>query len=444
MDPATPKNPPSHRLDSWKEIAAYFGCDERTVRRWEKDRGLPVHRLPGRSGGKVFAFADELARWQVPEKAEEGESRPEEVAAGGRWLWWVAAAVAVVVLAAGAWGWRAYEAQRGRERVAAHKPTAEAEDLYLKGRYYWNLRTADGLNHAVDSFTQAIVRDPQYAEAYVGLADSYNLLREYTTMPATEAYPRALAAAKKAVELDEGIADAHASLGFAEFYGNWNTAAAEREFRRAIELDPNNVNAHHWYANTLSATNRHAEALAEIERARKIAPDSKSVLADKGAILMVMRDTAGAVALLKQMEKAEPEFVSPHRYLAAAYLATGQYPQYLAEYRRTSELTHYDGGIAIAAAGEKGYQRAQGPGMLQAQLEAQQTLLDKGQISPYMLAQTCALMGRAEDAIHYLEMARDRHEEAFTFTAADPALVRLHGDARYEALVASLAHPAKQ
>src|SRR5581483_4400848 len=130
-----------------------------------------------------------------------------------------------------------------------HQPAnREAEDYYLKGRFYWNKRTPESLNQAVDSFTQAIVHDPNYSDAYVGLADCYNLLREYTMMPASEAYPRALAAAKKAVELDDHSSAAHASLAFVSFFGMWNAGTADEEFRRAIDLDPNNSNAHHWYA----------------------------------------------------------------------------------------------------------------------------------------------------------------------------------------------------
>ena len=108
------------------------------------------------------------------------------------------------------------------------------------------------MNKSVDYFTQAIVHDPNYAPAYVGLANSYNLLREYTLMPASEAYPRALAAARRAVELDDQSSEAHASLAFALYYGTWDAAGAEREFRRAIELNPNSAVAHHWYATYLA------------------------------------------------------------------------------------------------------------------------------------------------------------------------------------------------
>src|ERR1700690_4450127 len=137
-----------------------------------------------------------------------------------------------------------------------HPANREAEEFYLKGRFYWSKRTPDSLNKAVDSFTQAIVHDPNYAQAYVGLADSYNLLREYTLMPPSEAFPRALAAAKKAVELDPLSSEAHASVAFVSFYGMWDARTAEVEFQRAIELNPNNAVAHHWYATYLVSIHR--------------------------------------------------------------------------------------------------------------------------------------------------------------------------------------------
>ena len=158
--------------------------------------------------------------------------------------------------------------------AAPHVPAAEAQDLYLKGRYYFEKRTPADLNQAVDFFTQAIVHDPGYAAPYVGLADSYNLLREYSAMLPEEAFPRALAAASKAVELDPNSAEAHNSLAFASYWGFFDAATADREFKRAIELDATLPRAHHWYATFLVAIQRNQEALVEIERARRLDPSS--------------------------------------------------------------------------------------------------------------------------------------------------------------------------
>jgi DNA-binding winged helix-turn-helix (wHTH) protein len=144
--------------------------------------------------------------------------------------------------------------------LPVHAANREAEEFYLQGRYYWEKRTPDSLNKAVDSFMQAIVHDPGYAPAYVGLADCYNLLREYTVMPASKAYPCVLAAAKKAVELDGRSSEAHASLAFVSFYGMWDAATADREFRQALELNPSNAIAHHWYATYFQCLRRYPES----------------------------------------------------------------------------------------------------------------------------------------------------------------------------------------
>src|SRR5580692_3300748 len=177
------------------------------------------------------------------------------------------------------------ESGSARRQNLRQPANREAEDFYLKGRFYWNKRTPDSLNQALEAFTQATAHDPNYSDAYVGLADCYNLLREFSAMPGNEAYFKAFAAAKKAVELDQQSSEAHASLAFVTFYGMWDATEAEKEFRRAIELDPNDAKAHHWYATFLHALNRHDEALSEIELARKLSPDSPAILADKGDLL---------------------------------------------------------------------------------------------------------------------------------------------------------------
>src|SRR5262249_47635939 len=254
-----------------------------------------------------------------------------------RWILALPAFALVVILWGYKPGWRAAKANTklgtnpsvidtSLRRRAANR---EAEDLYLQGRFYWNKRTPDGLSKALDYFTQAIVHDPGYAQAYVGLADCYNLMREYTLMPSTEAYPRALAAAKKAVELDDQSSEAHASLGFVSFFGMWDAAAGEREFRRAIELNPHNSIAHHWYATYLMTLGRYRESLAEIEQAQALDPNSPSILADKGPILWLAGHREEAIARLKQLEAAEPSFISPHRYLRQIYFASGDYANYL-------------------------------------------------------------------------------------------------------------------
>ena len=322
-----------------------------------------------------------------------------------------------------------------------HAANREAEEFYLKGRYYWEKRTPDSLNKAVDSFMQAIVHDPGYAPAYVGLADCYNLLREYTVMPASEAYPRALAAARKAVELDDRSSEAHASLGFVSFFGIGDAATADREFRRALELNPNNAIAHHWYATYLQCLRRYPESLAEIDRARALDPASKSVLADKGAILFDSGRQQDAIALLKQMEENEPDFISPHRYLKFIYLLAADYPDYLVEARSEAVLMHDSSALAVVEATEKGFAAGGGKNLLETIRRQQTKLYERGLLSPYFLAVTCSLQGNKQEALRYLKTAHDRRADGLFQIETDHAFDNLHNEPAFRQLVAEVGLP---
>jgi tetratricopeptide (TPR) repeat protein len=472
------KRAPSRRLDSWKEIAAYFGRDERTVKRWEKDRGLPVHRLPGARGG-VYAFTDELAQWmsqrdrKPTDSAElsrnkDGETRsvgevapqPEETAAPpqtetsrtpleaslpsptSRYFWFSLAALLVVgasavllmsqrrVLAS----FRARATTESKVNVTRHTPTPAAQDLYLQGRYYWNKRTASSLTKALAYFQQAIAADPDYALAYVGLADCYNLLREFAAMPEDEAYRKAISAARKAIELDPTLADAHNSLAFDLFFGTLDRTGAEREFQTALGLNPNCELAHHWYATYLMSVGRAQEALQQIEIARQLNSSSSSILADKGLILYVAGHKDEAIALLKQVEKSEPAFVSSHRYLAVIDLITGNYDDYLKESRQSALLSKNETELAIVDAAARGYRSGGQAGLLNATLDEERKWYSKGQLPAYRVAQTYSLLGQKEQALAFLRLSRERHESALAGIIIDPTFSPLRSDPSYREL----------
>ena len=317
----------------------------------------------------------------------------------------------------------------------------EAEDFYLKGRFYWNKRTPESLNQALEAFTQAIARDPNYSDAYVGLADCYNLLREFSAMPGNEAYFKAFAAAKKAVELDQQSSEAHASLAFVTFYGMWDAADAEKEFRRALELDPNNVKAHHWYATFLHALDRHDEALTEIDLARKLAPDSSSILADKGELLWAAGQYEPALQLLKQLEAAEPDFISPHVYLRLAYFETGDYPDYIVELKKDALLTHDAAQSSVAEAAAKGFTQGGEHGLFAAQLSEQKRWYEQRKLTPYYVAQTEALLGNKHEAIRYLTICVQSHDEYVLNLSVDQGFVSLHGDPAFKQLLAKIGLP---
>jgi tetratricopeptide (TPR) repeat protein len=434
----------NRRLDSWKEIAAFLDCGERTVKRWEIERGLPVHRMPGTGRGRVSAYTAELTQWLEaggPDRTatEEPSEAPEapapapaaQPARARRPVWWVVVPILLLGLAT-----VVLLLNRSHPRAAgAHAATTGAEDLYLQGRFYWNKRTPESLRRAVDYFAQAIVRDPNYAPAYVGLADCYNLLREFSAMPASEAYPRALDAARKAVELDDTSADAHNSLAFVAFYWNWDAAQADREFQRAIQLNPSYVLAHHWRANFLMTVGRYPEALDEIETARKLDPASNAILADKGLLLFRMRRYGDALTLLKQIEAQEPKFSSSHFYLTAVHLERKDYPAFLAELREAYTLTQDTQGLAVVAAGEEGLAEGGYRGMLERILAVQQQLYAKDQLPAYALAETCGRLGQKTGTVSYLRTSAERLEPAMVTLRVDEALDCVRGDPAYREIV---------
>lgn len=328
------------------------------------------------------------------------------------------------------------------EGLAPSAANIAARDLYLKGRYYWNKRTPDGLTQAVDYFTQAIVRDPAYTQAYVGLADSYNLLSEFTSMRPGQAFVRASAAARRAVELDDSSAEAHNALAFASFWGLWDTATASREFQRALALNPNYALAHHWYATYLLTLGRIPDSLAEIERAQELNPISASVLADKGLILFYAGRQREAVASLKQLELTDPEFLSSHHYLRDIALSNKDYPTYAAEARQTASLSHDPGALAIADAAQKGLLHGNGRAVLQSILQGEKRLYAQGLIQAYPLAQICALMGQKQAAFEYLQRAFDQRESGILALRIDFLVRSLHGDPRYDEMLKKVGLPA--
>ena len=393
-----------------------------------------------------------------PEIAPQVEAVAEVPSASARRKWPYVFALVAALSAAGIYASKVYrhptdaDVTTGARTAAAssssssqgftHRPANhEAEELYLQGRFFWNKRTPESLTKAVDFFTQAIVHDPGYAQAYVGMADCYNLLREFSVMPAKEAYPRALAAAKRAVELDDQSSQAHASLAFVSAYGMWDTATAEKEFRRAIELDPNNSVAHHWYATYLVSLRRYPESLAEIERAQALDPTSNSVVADKGTILFSAGRLEEATALLKQVEETDPNFMSPHRELKYIYLLTANYPNYLVESRKEALVLHDSSALAVADAASHAFTAGGSNAMLLALRQEQKKLYDQGLFSPYYLAETCAVMGNKREAVQYLQAAYDQRADGLLQMEDNAAFNNLRDDPKFRALIAKVGLP---
>ena len=217
----------------------------------------------------------------------------------------------------------------------------EAYESYLKGRYFWNKRTADGLRVALAYFNQAIEEEPKYAQAYSGLTDTYALLGDwqYAVMTPRDAYPKAKAAALKAVELDSALGEAHNSLAFVLDGFDWDLDSGGKEFRRAIELSPGYATAHHWYAWHLGYLGRYDEAIAEMRKAESLDPLSLIINADLAELLVIARSYDESMRQSRKTIEMDPNFAMAHNQLGQAYLQQHMYGQAVVELQKAVQLS---------------------------------------------------------------------------------------------------------
>jgi TolB-like protein/DNA-binding winged helix-turn-helix (wHTH) protein/Flp pilus assembly protein TadD len=231
--------------------------------------------------------------------------------------------------------------QERAELKSVKKIDPDAYEDYLKGRYFWSKRTADGLKKAVDYFNQAIAKDPNYAAAYSGLADTFALLGDwqYAVMPTKEAVPKAKAAALKALELDDSLGEAHNSLAFCLDGYDWNFDAAEKEFRRAIELNPGYAPAHHWYAWHLALLGHNDDALAEMRKAANLDPLSLNINSDLAELLLIAHFPDESIQQSRKTIDMDPAFPAAHNQLAQGYLAKHMDAEAIAELQKAIQLS---------------------------------------------------------------------------------------------------------
>ena len=333
----------------------------------------------------------------------------------------------------------------GSESTAmSNKPTEnpEAYELYLKGRFFWNKRTGQDLKTACDYFQQAIAIDPHYATAYAGLAESYILIPLFDAGSPQDYFPKAKAAAERAIELQETSAEAHTALGLLLCFSDVNFAQSEKEFKRAIELNPNYATAHHWFGNALLvALGRFDEAISENQRAVELDPLSLIINADLGSTFMMARQYDQAIAQLQRTLTLDNKFGYTHWNLGEALYLKGDKAAAIAEYKKARTLD--DDPQIVALLGRAYADTGQKDQALELVRELEARARQQF-VRGYLIALVYIGLGDKTKAIDCLEREYLNHDNIDTaWIRADPMLDPLRGDPRFEALAEKIL-PARE
>jgi TolB-like protein/Flp pilus assembly protein TadD len=330
------------------------------------------------------------------------------------------------------------------QHVIAARPTenSEAHQLYLKGRFFWNKRTGDDLKKSIDYFEEAIAADPSYALAYAGVADGYVFLPGYNAGAPRDCYPRAMAAAKKALELDDTLAEAHTTLALAIWYYEFDFAQANREFQRAIELNPNYAIAHQQYGNnTLSALGRFDDAIGEGKRAVELDPLSLIINADLGTDYYFARRYDESIAQLRKTVELDPGFYYVRLNLGEALAAKGAFDEAIAEYQKAHALN--DDPFILGLLGHAYASSGNKTEALKI-LDQLKELSKQHYVSAYSFAVLYVGLGDKEEALRWLEQSyQDRAGNDIGWIRVDSLLNSLHDDPRFEAIAEKIV-PAAQ
>jgi tetratricopeptide (TPR) repeat protein len=316
----------------------------------------------------------------------------------------------------------------------------EAYSLYVKGRSYWAKRTRADFETAVSYFNQAIARDPGYAMAYAGLADCYAMLPDYGA--SVEDIPKAKAAALRAIDLDPTLARPHVNLGGMKMAHEWDFAGGEAEFKKALELDPNDSHAHQRYADNLGLLGgREQDALAEIHRAHQLDPGSLAISVDVGNVHTYARRFDEAIAVCEKVANENPTFPGAHECLANAYWGKKMYPRVIEEWKAYGKLTGEPGDSEYAAALEQGFRSGGWKGALGRSIENLKEQQKTGAAVTYNIAEAYADLDDKEQALQWLNAAFHEHDIGLMGLKTDFTLDSLRSDPRFAELVRRVGLP---
>jgi tetratricopeptide (TPR) repeat protein len=328
-----------------------------------------------------------------------------------------------------------------RRLTKRYTQNAEAYQLYLKGRYHWNKRTGEGFKKGIEYFQQAVEKDPNYALAYAGLADSYALAGGVpgSPMSPSERVARARAAALKAVEIDDTIAEAHTSLAYIAHRFDWDWRGAEKEFKRAIELNPNYATARQWYGFFLATMGRMDEAIAEAKLAQQIDPLSLGMNSALGRIYHFARQYDRAIDQFRKTIDMDPNFAAAHSDLAESYGMKGMHTEAIAEYEKALTISRRN----VFYLAELGWAHAQAGNIAQARLSLNQLeeISYEGYVAPFAFAFIHIGLGDKDQAFAWLEKEFEQRGNPMVFLKAEPLFDPLRSDPRFHALLRRVGLP---
>jgi tetratricopeptide (TPR) repeat protein len=330
--------------------------------------------------------------------------------------------------------WMSIGLSEERETWLARPNTGnpKAYQLYLEGRYFWNKRTEEGLRRSIGYYRKATTEDSQYALAYAGLADSYVLLNSYGIEPSFQAFPVAKAAALKALQLDNSLAEPHASLGMVYFYYEWNWSSAEHEFQRAVELNPNYVLAHSWYALNLGAMGRYDEALSHVRRAQELDSLSLEINTVVGRIYYFCRHYERSIDAYRKVIDLDPHYARAHTRLGMTLAAGGALEDAIHEFEESQRLSPCDPYVA----GLLGYAHA-----LSGSTRKARKLLEElsDPARRYVPASSVALiwigLRKPDQALEWLAKAYQGRSTDMVYLKSEPLLDPVRSDPRFAALL---------
>jgi len=321
-----------------------------------------------------------------------------------------------------------------------HLVNPEAYEAYLKGRYHWNRRSGEGLGRAVQHFQQAIVKDPTYAAAHAGLADCLSILGWWGFVPPDEGCGKAKRLALQALEMDRGLAEAHASLAWATMVYDYDFVGAETEYERSIELNPRYATAHQWFGISLALMERHEEAFTELKRAIHLDPLSIIINATLGMAYWCARRYDQQIEQFEKTLELDPDFALGHAVLGYAYMHKAMHEPAIAEVRKGFQLSQ--GAPPFLAWLGEAYAAGGYSDDAQKILEQLEQISKKRYVSPYHMARICAALGKKDEALRWLETGYRERAAWMVVLKVEPRFDGLRSDPRFQDLLRSMNFPS--